>query len=724
MGSKFKRKHLIIIVTSGIFAIALTALFVIIAWQENAKNATFNTAAKLYAAGKFPEAQKNLLAALKNDQTNEAAWVMLAKIYERDIFFRNAAAAWGIAHQLNLLDDQYRQRQLQAQYQGRMFYELATTMQESEKQDYPSIYAFALAISSQRPDELKKLVVLLPPELESTKFIKMLTTPPVTPDKLQPFTQSQDKTIKVEALLTLAYLQQSANKSDLAEQNFLRAAAINPEAVNCLLGDFYFSQKKYDKAAEIYKICDTMFLPENSAIHYAESLFILNDLEELQHLAGNFSANRHQDFRITAYFNALIGYLQNDMEKLGFALKAMSDLNAGFAPMLIYRHSLNTGNINELTVTLRRSPEILSDNAAAEEIYTQINPVLIAAYQAKRSADVAPLAKIFTERLPNKLLPWQIIMLNALDKNLLDTTELDSALKFFPDEPTFNYLKVNTLISQNRYEEAEKYFIKLKSAAGLFPDLPLLEVTILEGRGKIAECAAKLRDALKTRPLDQSLNRRALAFGYRHPEQNLLPQLRESSQSGQLAAFLLNGQSNKRDELANALKNNYFLDNLDAAKPNDRELIYIIALICAENDFIPEAIKFYEKLLPHLHDKTLIQLNLSELYAAAKQPAPALKMAKSAYLNHSRTPAIIICYGLRLADARQNAAALEILTPFADNSRVKERYRQILENGVMEEYDQKAYASSQKWLNKLREKYPESTVLAEYQTKLNAVQQK
>ena len=81
--------------------------------------------------------------------------------------------------------------------------------------------------------------------------------------------------------MTLAYLQQSANKSDLAEQNFLRAAAINPEAVNCLLGDFYFSQKKYDKAAEIYKICDTMFLPENSAIHYAESLFILNDLEEL-----------------------------------------------------------------------------------------------------------------------------------------------------------------------------------------------------------------------------------------------------------------------------------------------------------------------------------------------------------------------------------------------------------------------------------------------------------
>ena len=99
-------------------------------------------------------------------------------------------------------------------------------------------------------------------------------------------------------------------------------------------------------------------------------------------------------------------------------------------------------------------------------------------------------------------------------------------------------------------------------------------------------------------------------------------------------------------------------------------------------------------------------------------------MAESAYLNHSRTPAIIICYGLRLADAGQNAAALEILTPFADNSRVKERYRQILENGVMEEYDQKAYASSQKWLNKLREKYPESTVLAEYQTKLNAVQQK
>ena len=51
-------------------------------------------------------------------------------------------------------------------------------------------------------------------------------------------------------------------------------------------------------------------------------------------------------------------------------------------------------------------------------------------------------------------------------------------------------------------------------------------------------------------------------------------------------------------------------------------------------------------------------------------------------------------------------------------------FLKILENGVMEEYDQKAYASSQKWLNKLREKYPESTVLAEYQTKLNAVQQK
>ncbi|MEG1980344.1 MAG: hypothetical protein RR060_06430, partial [Victivallaceae bacterium] len=422
--------------------------------------------------------------------------------------------------------------------------------------------------------------------------------------------------------------------------------------------------------------------------------------------------------------NALIGYLQNDMEKLGLALKAMNDLNASFVPMLRYRHALNTGDINELTATLRRTPGIISDPAGAKQIYAQVRPVLIAAYQEQRVADAAALAKIFTERLPEELLPWQIMLLNAQSKNLLDATELASALKYFPNEPTFNYLKVNELINQNQYDEAEKYFLKLQAADTQFPGLPLLELTILEGGGKIQEAAAKLRAHLKQHPLDRNLNLRALAFAYRHQDQDLLQILGESSQFGQLAVFLKNGQAKKKPELSEILKNNNFLKNLNAANPNERELIYIIALICAENDFIPEAITLYEKLLPQLPDKTLVQLNLAELYSAAKQPAPALKMAEAAYLNHSRTPAIIICYGLRLAEAGRNTAALEILTPYLDEPRVNAIYRQTLEGAISAEYAQQAYTSCQKWLNVLKEKYPQSPVLTEYQNKLDATKQK
>jgi len=770
----FSKKVKLILLFSGVVLLLGLAgffVYIILGNQEHVKY--FRCGKEAYESGNYAEATKCLIQCVQEDSANEAAWVLIAKMNEQEDEWEKAARHWDIAVLLNSLNKEYFDHEIKALYCSHNFkkiYDLLITKSLEVQQKYPSPFILALVKNENDNDVVEKLIskfsansetlelvslymkyrrkkielpayskrIELPADLKGIELLAHLKDVDLLAhlkaleleahlndlEKLIQLSKSQDRVLAIEALLFHFVLSSRKNDLKTAEDLLKQAREMDEKYCSRFLGDFYYQNKRYTDAANTYKKVFPDHISRSSAIFYAESLFFTENITDLKIIEKYYQKGQRKDLYDGGYIRAMIAYLNKDGQALVTNMKVIGgNIDTPIYTLLEFAGGIESRNFEWIMNAVSRIKKEPGYKKKELDIYKKLQPLLLSYYNSGKSKDVAPIAALFQTMDPPQRIVWRIILLDEFEQKNILPELLDYAVKSFPGDPVFSRIAISVSQLKKDYKKAVTYADVLIQNGDHSVQLYLEKAFALEALGKNPEAKKIYLQLLEKNPENIQIAKRGLLFAMQAGDKEIFTVVAKNPTLKAISDLEFLRTDNKIDEYKKMLSQNLYENKMDAKMVEDRELLFVLALNLAKLDLHERAIAIYENLKPYVDDPTLIELNLSELYADIKKLDDALENAHRAWQRNTSSKVIKDCYGLRLADSQKWGDAIRMLDINAKDPRVKTAIIRSYENLVKNTFEQHRYYECKNYINAFLLLSLESPIIHSYSDKLKIAEE-
>ncbi len=633
---------------------------------------------------------------LKDDPHHEAAYVKLARVYERLGEWSKAAAAWQYASSLNAMRTDYVDARLLALFRAQSYEALASALDILQKRSplppKQAVLSGLAQVKTNRTDRARELLealtgqeVLTSPEGQLLNLYVNARNIPRDElvSALTEITRAPEPAVAFDAMNALAGIALGAQDFAEAEKWLLAASAILPESGQILLGNLYFMRQDFDRALPLYEQILKRDSNPDIATRLGEIHASRNDRAALLALQEKYQVGNKQFLLAGYYLEALIAFMDRDDAKLADVLKRLNNIyNTPVAMLMTLYSGLQQNQVAEVTKALSLIEANFPGSAIQERAVGMALPFIANLTANQRLAEAAQIATIIRDEKNPVLLLEQVILTDKLRRRVLSSSEVTAALTRFPEDRQILYVAAEFALGQRDFTAARDRALASMRLGNETMDMALIYLSALEGLGANAELAAAFAQFRAQSPDSLALANAYLIYCRRHASPNELEALqREMTARPEpgFQAIALYAQAELAWQRQDLPAMTAALTKAMAVKPvsvqdfAEVEHAYRAAFLLAAADAIEPAIQLYEKIADYFSQKPLLLINLSELYAARGETDKALAAALNARQLMPTWPPANECYGIRLLEAKEFSRAAETLSPLVNHPERSDR---------------------------------------------------
>ena len=730
-----RRFLLCLVLGIGVAAVSgLCGVIFFLAWQNRQNAGLLVVAKEAYERRDYQAAIVNLASYLAHDANHEEAWKCLALSLEECGQWPEAAEAWRRLSSLNVLEEEYQRRRLEACYRSHDYEALdkaLAALPAGKREEYQAIDA--LAQFKVRPDEpaTAALVQELPENGATARLIRCLkSTGPweELASELEWLERLEaEPVIRVEAcMLDAFWSEKRLHDLERAEACLRQAAEVTPFLCRQELGDFLFRHQRYAEAAAEYQSASMTAFREESLLNYAETLFYAKDEEGLAALDRQIPRERDRVIPIRGYVQSLLALRQGDYAKMAQNYKvAQMRRTTPMGMLLNFAVAAENGDAPLMIFVLEQWSKSKEFSQKQAEMLPSARPLVAKSFNRQNWHEAARLASFFVDMQPPDPVVLEAVLEEQVRDQAVSMPLLEQALELYPEERHFARMALQVAKDKGDVEAVKAAYDRLIALDPSSEPERYGKALYLEQAGQTEaafEELLRLREAAST----PSTAKHLLAFGMRTGHEAALRLVQEQMpELAELAQFeRLRRQAEDPAEVEQFLADHMLEQGLDARRPEDREILLPLAMYLGVSRQYVRASAAYEQLLPYFEDNVAFWLNLSELYAAQGNAKKALDYASEVYRRFPEMPPVRVIYGVRCAENGDFDRAVKLLPDDVKDAKVREILVACLEKSLQDNFAHRRYPECQRLLQRLQALAPDNACAAEVAERLQAEQKR
>lgn len=726
--------------------------------QDISKLRHYTQAKALYEAGDYNAAKEVFFIVLSEDPNREDAVAMMADIYNRSGDWSNEAFFRQRLMRLNPLNDEFSRDYLKTAFRARIFNAIylhlnLKILDNLELQPEDGALYLVSALLSGHASEGKAFYESCrksnPDYFSSTETGRLaellLNQSQLDNEQVQNLIEAlgdiEDTQVRFETINVLLHYfsnRKDAESEKTMEKLLVEAAALNNHAGAPMLANFYFFRFRFEETIEI---CNEYLKTKMNAVMpilLGESSFLSGRMELIPPLAEKIHRLRGRQSKVIAsYLDALTAFGKEDDALLRSSLlEAGSTINTPLASLMKLQLAIKADSPKEILITLggvmKAAPFMdFHERARTAAMCYLMDKLANGLPDAETLQDYAGIASLL--QTPNEEVSFlsRIILLDRRNRGLLKEDELLAALGKYQNDFILLRIAAEFYLLNGQPERA----MDCISAYNKLPDVPdksavaLLHVLALDQLGRKTEAEKEFRSILENGGGD-SLLYPYFSFCI---ENDLLDSLKslstwlETQPKDSLARSV---QPFVRAEilLADDATKDQAFDIFEKSDAADPRFIFHAASRLAKAGRRDAALKRYSSIRDIYPDKSLVNINLSELYFGRGETDAALEYARIAWQEDRSSLLSRYIYGKRLFEIGKYAEVLDVLSfpqykaSFPDD--MLKLWEKAIRECIRADFDAGRYGTAQEKAKYLLIYFPDDKSAQEYLEKIEAIHRK
>ena len=438
-----KKSHWILIIVSVLILLGCIGITVYLLFSNYQNIRLFKQAQSNFQRGdddSLTLAESQLLQFVRKDNDNEAAYIMLGQIAEKRKCYPEQVYYCYMAHRLNPLSSENKERYIKSLWFARYFDRLESflSLQSSLSDEENQILYYSAGrngnlnkykIQLQRRDNnaIAELALLM------FKYDHLSTAQKVVAlDKIK-----ENDWVKQEILAAKMELYLSTGDIDNAEKALKEAYELNTAAFAPALGRFYANYRSLGQSLTVYEKHLSIYHDPVIALQLAEIYCMLKRSDDLAKLRAQYQADAgNQAMLLCYYFDALKAYANNDLSSLKeFLAPLRKNINTSLSRFLFFCADVQENNLSAI---LEGYKSLLSNHnypglqSHADEILSQYLRSSLS-FAAGKEEQLQQLAVLLYER-KKEVFTAKFILLFQKKRNNINFTLLKDAVNRFKQD--------------------------------------------------------------------------------------------------------------------------------------------------------------------------------------------------------------------------------------------------------------------------------------------------
>jgi len=638
---KLRKLHIVLISIAVLVLIGSIGTMTYLLYS-NYQNATlFKQAQRNFQRGdeaSLDAAKAQLLQLIKNDDDNEAAYVMLGAIAEKRKIYPEQVYYCFMAYKLNPLSTENKDKYISSLCSARDFERLENFLSRqsdiSDKQNQILVYAAGQNGRIQKYKNVSKAGSSLN-KLTELLFRKKLTTAEKL-KKLSVF-KEDDPFLKQEILAAQARFYLEVRDVEKTEKALQAAYELNPYAFAPSLGRFYINFRSFGQGLEVFEKYLETYHDQAVALQTAEVYCLLKQTGKIEKLRKEYQSDSGNSAMLSCYyFDALTALAKNEQSSLKkFTMPLRKNINTPLAAFMFLCVDIEDGDLN----AVRQSYNNLLSHRTYLDLQDRADGMILNLIkrfwnESEKKDQILSLAEIVYRRKPDVMVA-KLILLSQKQKDSIDIILLQDALKRFQDDPGMIKIGIEYYLN-NDLTAAGKLIAKYRE---LYPakQSDMLRYEIISAlRRKNYELASKLfRDNFSPEICPEYWTFASSSMR----EKDLEFLSRNKTYAPYCQALILLKKNNAKAAC----------DLLERAEYNENQaLLFFAAKTLAENGRNQAALKKYSLFPEKTPYKLSVLLNTAEIHAESGNLSYALQLAAAAYKMSPDRPEPQLCYADKL----------------------------------------------------------------------------
>lgn len=644
-----KLRKAIIVSMLGLSAIILAGIL-FFAFRDRQETADFAEAQKLYASHDFVHAKKTLIAYLRQDRSNPAAFRMLAEILESEFSLQEAARSYQQAVFLDPLDLKLRLRYAALLALSADHKEVIQSLRlhvERRELDRQHLALFYEAIiftgdTATWQTNIDDFCTTADPLSDWLRGVQLLA-------RAKP-AEALAAWDKIPANELPAYLQYRLCAYQGAAawliQDFARTEAFYSELTKMApalgapkLADFLIARQRIPEAIAQLQACHRLRPADGNIImSLAEAHASQNHGDELQSLLEQYSPATRYEAELLNYLKALHQFISKHYDGLWPLLDASPSLSGrSLHRMMRLAAAVSERRLNELPNAITALKQINDTPEAQKRMVDLLDGLMQNLYQNKELPAARQVAAAVIQASSNPspalTLALTISLHAAISDNDYRNVETLAArlLKENPDHQLAILAMGNAALAAGRPQESLLYMNKLPPDA---PPVLLGSAIALDRLGQTDEALKRFRQAHRLAPQELTIIPPyadcLIRLKLYDELLGILPALPSNSYADYLRHFLAGQVAQARQDDATMRREFQAAASFLAKMPDTPAQRYQQAFLLARADRHAEAATLYRELLKSSPEWVMVLINLSELEALLGNSHQALLLAEKA----------------------------------------------------------------------------------------------
>ena len=437
-----KRLRLILIIVSLLIllgCIGLTAYLLFSNYQQAHLFAQAKSNFQIGDAKALALAKAQLQQVIQNDDDNEAAYIMLAEIAEKQKNYPEQIYYSFMTHRLNPLSQVNKAKYIESLCVGRSFNRLEIFL--SQQHDLPDEWQQLLLYAAGRNGKISKYNnIKCRTDVPLNKLTYLLFKDNVTPidGKLAALDKLPHDNFFLHQEILEAKVKFFLAKNDInnAEKTLLELYELNCFAFAPALGRFYANFRSFDKALSVFEKYLAIYHDPAVAMQAAEIYCLLKQTDKIAELRNSYQSDSGEIAMFCCfYFDALTALANNDME----ALKEMTiplrrNINTPLAAFMFFLTDIHDGNLAKIESSytkLLAHRSYLDLQERADAILSDFIKKSLPEF--KNEDRLLSVAKILYQRKPEVLTAQLILLIQKKYGNINISLLQDALTRFNKD---------------------------------------------------------------------------------------------------------------------------------------------------------------------------------------------------------------------------------------------------------------------------------------------------
>jgi len=643
---KFSGKHIILIAVSLLILLGCVGIMGFLLFSNYQNVSLLRQAQSNFQRGdadSLAAADAQLRQLIANDDDNEAAYIMLGEIAGKQQIYPEQVYFCYMAHKLNPLSAENRQRYIRSLLFARNFGRLENffTFQSDTDDTGKQLLLYAAGRNGsfdkyknsltipESKNNIAALAFLLFGDHKSSNQEKL--------DALKNFPQ-EDAFLKQEIIAAQAELQLADGNIDQAEKALLQAYELNPFAFAPALGRFYINFRSFGKGLPVFEKYLATYHDQAIAMQTAEIYCLLGRADKIAGLRQQYQSDDGGSAMLCCYyFDALAAMAKDDQESLKeLTVPLRKSINTPLAAFMFFCVDIQDGNPAEI----RKSYAGLLSHRPFLDLQSRADDMVSALLKRQLTrnslvdAEFIALANLLYRRKPEAFTA-KLLLLDQRNKGKMESALLQDALSRFHRDPGINKIAIEYYLENDRAHAGKLITAFRKNFPEKQHELLRYEIAM----------AMKNRDFEQASRLFQAGFSPEIApeywkFASTLKRENDLQFLSREPLYAPFCQAVIKMNRNEYDAACSLLEKAEVSDN--------EELLFFAAKTLAENGRNQAALAKYALFKPDSPYQLAVLMNCAELYAENGDLARSLEFSARAYHLAPDLPEAMFCYAGKL----------------------------------------------------------------------------